>query len=290
MANNLIEFAKKFIGTPYIFGGTTPNGFDCSGFVQYVYKNALGINISRTTKTQIKDGKEVGRNELQPGDLVFPTPDHVTLYIGNNQVIHAPKPGDHVKIANLWAFWRARRILNNSNNNQCQIKSVFVSDFYHRKYPDLQNAFHGNSNQLFQHFMTYGIKEGRCASPAFDVSYYLNSNLDLKNAFGTNKESAYNHFLTYGVNEDRDLSPIFHLGYYKKINGDVVQAFGNNTDAIMNHFLVYGMNEGRTSSPNFNLNTYKSKYEDLRNAFGNNNKEYYLHYLIYGINEGRNAV
>jgi len=288
MATILVNFAKQYIGVPYVFGGTTPNGFDCSGFVQYVYKNALGINISRTTSTQINDGREVGRNELQPGDLVFTNKGHVTLYIGNNQVIHAPQPGDKVKISNLWAFWRARRILSgNSGGND--IKSVFNADFYSRKYEDLKKAFGTNSSKLYNHFLTYGIKEGRSASQAFDVSYYLNAHGDLKNAFGSDTKAAYNHFLTYGYREDRDLSPVFHLKYYKDNNQDVVQAFGNNTDAIMNHFLTYGMNEGRLSSPHFNINAYKSRYEDLRNAFGNNNREYYTHFCIYGRNEGRQA-
>ena len=107
---DIVNYARKFLGVPYIFGGTTPNGFDCSGLVQYVYKH-FGINISRTTKTQINDGREVKRNELQLGDLVFPTNDHVTLFIGNNQVIHAPQPGEVVKISKIWSFWRARRIL-----------------------------------------------------------------------------------------------------------------------------------------------------------------------------------
>ena len=286
MSDTLINFSKKFLGVPYVFGGTTPNGFDCSGFVQYVYKNALGITISRTTKTQINDGREVGRNELQPGDLVFPNAGHVTLYIGNNKVIHAPQPGDVVKISNLWAFWRARRIRDLGPN----FKSVFNSEFYSRKYDDLKNAFGTNYSKLYEHFMTYGIKEGWSASEAFDVSYYLENNGDLKNAFGSDKFAAYNHFLTFGWHEDRDLSPVFHLGYYKNNNPDVVNAFGrDNADTIMNHFLTYGMKEGRLSSPNFNLNNYKSRYGDLRAAFGDNNKEYYIHYWVYGSNEGRDA-
>ena len=107
---DIVNYAKQFLGVRYVFGGTSPNGFDCSGLVQYVY-NHFGINISRTTKTQINDGKEVGRTNLQLGDLVFPDSGHVTLYIGNNQVIHAPQEGEVVKISNIWKFWRARRIL-----------------------------------------------------------------------------------------------------------------------------------------------------------------------------------
>ena len=108
--SDIVNYAKKFINVPYKFGGSNPSGFDCSGLVQYVYNN-FGIHISRTTKTQINDGKEVGRNQLQLGDLVFPSNNHVTIYIGNGQVLHAPQPGESVKISKLWAFWRARRIL-----------------------------------------------------------------------------------------------------------------------------------------------------------------------------------
>ena len=108
--SDIVQYAKQFLGVPYVLGGTTPKGFDCSGLVQYVYRH-FGINISRITKTQINDGREVGRNELQLGDLVFPSSGHVTLYIGNGQILHAPQPGERVKISPIWAFWRARRIL-----------------------------------------------------------------------------------------------------------------------------------------------------------------------------------
>ena len=109
----LISYAKQFIGVRYVWGGTSPNGFDCSGLVQYVYKH-FGINLSRTTKTQINEGRSVGRNELQLGDLVFPSSGHVTLYVGDGKVLHAPQPGECVKISNLWSFWQARRILNDN--------------------------------------------------------------------------------------------------------------------------------------------------------------------------------
>ena len=112
----LISYAKQFIGVPYVWGGTSPNGFDCSGLVQYVY-NHFGIRLSRTTKTQINEGRPVGRNQLQLGDLVFPSSGHVTLYVGDGKILHAPQPGERVRIQNLWNFWQARRILNDESNN-----------------------------------------------------------------------------------------------------------------------------------------------------------------------------
>ena len=114
--SDIISYAKQFIGVPYKWGGSTPSGFDCSGLVQYVYKH-FGIGISRTTSTQINEGRAVGRNELQLGDLVFPSTGHVTLYVGNNQVLHAPEPGKRVTISKLWKFWQARRILNDESPN-----------------------------------------------------------------------------------------------------------------------------------------------------------------------------
>ena len=71
--NDVVAYSYKFLGIPYLWGGTTPDGFDCSGFVQYVYAHA-GVKIGRTTYEQIKDGNEVSRDKLQPGDLIFLEP------------------------------------------------------------------------------------------------------------------------------------------------------------------------------------------------------------------------
>jgi cell wall-associated NlpC family hydrolase len=97
--------AAKYLGIPYVWGGTTTSGFDCSGFVQYVYKQ-LGIDISRTTYTQVNEGVEVSRDDLQPGDLVFfgaseGTVHHVGIYVGNNTMIHAPRTGTVIQYQSL---------------------------------------------------------------------------------------------------------------------------------------------------------------------------------------------
>lgn len=99
--NEVRDIACSYLGTPYVYGGTTPRGFDCSGFVQYVYKQ-YGISISRTTYTQINCGTRVSTAELQVGDLVFFSGlRHVGMYIGEGQYIHAPQTGDVVKIDNI---------------------------------------------------------------------------------------------------------------------------------------------------------------------------------------------
>ncbi|MDU2197815.1 MAG: C40 family peptidase, partial [Peptostreptococcaceae bacterium] len=77
--------------------------FDCSGLTYYVFKNAVGISLPRTSTEQSKTGTTVSKSNLQPGDLIFSSTNgtgnvsHVGIYIGNNEMIHAPKPGDVVK-------------------------------------------------------------------------------------------------------------------------------------------------------------------------------------------------
>ncbi|MBD7910261.1 NlpC/P60 family protein [Clostridium cibarium] len=107
----VINEAMKHLGKPYVYNTTGPDTFDCSGFTSYVYRHALGIEIGRDTYAQVNSGREVSQSELKPGDLVFPKKDHVGIYIGNGKMIHAPHPGDVVKIANVYAFWKARRII-----------------------------------------------------------------------------------------------------------------------------------------------------------------------------------
>ena len=110
--NAIVSYAYNFIGTPYVYGATGPDAFDCSGFTSYVYANAAGINITRTTYSQMGVGTPVSYDQLQPGDLVFTYGgDHVGIYVGGGQYIHAPQPGDRVKVGNITSFYCARRVL-----------------------------------------------------------------------------------------------------------------------------------------------------------------------------------
>ena len=119
-ASAIISTGKQYIGVKYLYGGTTPSGFDCSGFVQYVFAKH-GVNLPRVSRDQYKLGTSVSFNNLQPGDLVFfslaknGVVDHEGIYVGNGQFINAAS-SKGVTIYTLGTYWKsayvgAKRVL-----------------------------------------------------------------------------------------------------------------------------------------------------------------------------------
>ena len=120
--DRIVYKAKEYLGVPYVYGGTSPSGFDCSGFVYYVFRQC-GYTITRTATTQNRDGYQVSRSELRPGDIIIfynsakTAIGHSAIYIGNGQFIHASSSGGKVMITNLSStyydthFYSARRIV-----------------------------------------------------------------------------------------------------------------------------------------------------------------------------------
>ena len=103
---DLVEYAKQFLGNPYVWGGTSlTKGADCSGFVLSVYKK-YGITLSHSSRAQANEGTKISASELLPGDLVFYTRggviNHVAMYIGNGQVIHASSPSTGIRISSMY--------------------------------------------------------------------------------------------------------------------------------------------------------------------------------------------
>ena len=120
--NKVISVAKAQIGKPYVWGATGPDSFDCSGLTYYAYKNGADITLPRNSKSQATAGKYVAKSDLQPGDLVFFNTggsgiSHVGIYIGNNEMVHAPSSGKNVQIVKItYSYWvnsyvTARRII-----------------------------------------------------------------------------------------------------------------------------------------------------------------------------------
>ena len=107
----------RYLGVPYVWGGASPRGFDCSGLVMYAFAQ-IGVSVPHSSYAQYGMGTPVSMSQLQPGDLVFfAGASHVGIYIGGGQFIHAPHTGDVVKISSLSEGWYtstyvgARRIL-----------------------------------------------------------------------------------------------------------------------------------------------------------------------------------
>lgn len=109
--STIVSTAKKYLGVPYAYGGASPSGFDCSGYVYYVL-NSVGISVPRTLTSMYNKGTAVGKSELQPGDIVFFKNtykvgiSHVGIYVGDGQFIHSPSSGKVVSYANLnTTYW-----------------------------------------------------------------------------------------------------------------------------------------------------------------------------------------
>jgi cell wall-associated NlpC family hydrolase len=112
--HEVVKFASTQLGKPYVFGsGPDTSSFDCSDLIQWAYKQ-IGVDISRTTFTQIKEGRDVKGQKLQPGDLFFSSPGHVMMYVGKGKLISAPRTGEVVQYKNVSDYgtpYAVRRIL-----------------------------------------------------------------------------------------------------------------------------------------------------------------------------------
>ncbi|MBH3437719.1 MULTISPECIES: C40 family peptidase [Pseudomonas] len=115
-STKVVNRAIDVLGTPYRWGGTTPkHGFDCSGLVNYVYRDVQNLELPRTSQELARmDGMKVGKKDLKPGDLIFfkihgRNVDHVAIYMGHDRFIHAPRRGESVRIDHLSRpYWKTR--------------------------------------------------------------------------------------------------------------------------------------------------------------------------------------
>lgn len=186
--------------------------------------------------------------------------------------------------------------------------AVFDAAYYANRYPDLKTAFGNDDSALLQHFIQYGMAEGRQGSSQFDVYSYKNLYPDLRAAFGNNLKSYYMHYISSGKSEGRkatgvntlqkpittyngiDYSAVYDYNYYLKKHSDLAKIYTNDDIGLLAHFVNCGMSEGRQAKDSFDVSSYRNQYQDLRIAFGNNLKSYYMHYISNGKAEGRKAT
>lgn len=207
--------------------------------------------------------------------------------------------------------------LKNKDNDQVvKHRGVFDAEYYLANNPDVLAAFGRDALAALNHFLKYGIAEGRLGNATFDLESYYNANQDLRIAFNTNLTKYYTHYVDYGQKEGRtyagvatlqnyrtsidgtDYAAAYDGAYYHANHSDLDAAFTKTVSgytlfddtALLRHFLNYGMKEGRASSENFEVLSYYNANQDLRAAFGTNLKSYYIHYVKYGEKEGRAAT
>ena len=195
--------------------------------------------------------------------------------------------------------------------------SVFDANYYLSNNPDVAKATAGNSDLALDHFINYGMSEGRRGSATFDVQSYFNEYPDLRAAFGFDLVKYYEHFVTAGKAEGRhgtgcskiegyattingvDYSSVYDPSFYLSNNEDIRSAFSKRSPAgvvmiddaaVLRHFVSCGMAEGRRGSKSFDVLSYYNRYPDLRRAFGANLTALYSHYLSSGRAEGRIAT
>lgn len=118
LIGKLLLQSVSLIGIPYKWGGNSPaTGLDCSGFIHYIYKKTLGLNLPRTAAQMAELGKNVPLNQLQPGDLLFFNTlggehiSHIGMYLGNNQFIQSPHTGDRIKITTFNAYYHSKFVV-----------------------------------------------------------------------------------------------------------------------------------------------------------------------------------
>lgn len=177
--------------------------------------------------------------------------------------------------------------MRQASDNFDVVNDLFDAEVYAKMNPDLTATFGYNETRLKDHWLRYGIAEGRVASLVFDSKYYLEINGDLKNAFGNNYIAAYNHFVQCGFQEQRQASSVFSIKYYCENNADVKNTYGQNRLRALNHFGLVGQKEIRATCRNFNVAAYQNKNRDLYQAYGNQYQMYYIHYAQYGRHENR---
>ena len=186
--------------------------------------------------------------------------------------------------------------------------AVYDYSYYISKNPDVYHAYGDDDAAVLQHFVQWGMKEGRQAKSTFDVRSYRLQYADLRRAYGNDLKNYYVHYINWGAREGRrgtgcntlqngltlwngvDYSAVYDYSYYISKNPDVYRAYGDDDAAVLQHFVQYGMNEGRQAKVDFSVQNYRTRYQDLQKTYGSDWKAYYLHYINYGVREGRRGA
>ncbi len=207
--------------------------------------------------------------------------------------------------------------VSDTEYNGVDYKDVYNLEYYSTNNPDVAAALNGDAQAMLQHFVEWGMAEGRQASAEYNLEAYRANNPDVAAAYGTDNKSCYMHYILCGKAEGRiavssgnagndstgtgsvggenvyngvDYSLVYDGEFYAQANPDVAAAFDGNSALMLQHFVECGMREGRQASAGFDLNVYRANNGDVAAAFGSDNASYYMHYINCGNAEGRVAA
>lgn len=184
---------------------------------------------------------------------------------------------------------------------------VYDYDYYVEKNSDVKQAYKENPEKVLEHFVLFGMREGRRANEQFEAKSYRNKYSDLRMSFRNDLPKYYLHYIDYGKREGRvakgitslqntvtkyrgkDYSAVYSFDYYMDRYSDMKKNYEFDDVGALEHFVEFGMREGRRGSKEFDLAAYKNNYPDLRKAFNDDKVSYYLHYIDFGKREGRKA-
>lgn len=164
---------------------------------------------------------------------------------------------------------------------------LFNQEWYLRHNPDVAEAFAEGLLDPLEHFLQYGMSEGRSPGPLLDIPYYLRHNPDVAAAVASGATTAYHHFLNFGMFEGRAPIALFDAAFYLTHNPDVAQVVRAGDFTPIQHFIAYGQYEGRIVTSVLDLGAYMDANPDVYRAVQNGDMSAMEHLMLYGIHEKR---
>lgn len=312
-------------GTADIVGGVTGyNGVDYSPVYDFNYyinqnpdvKSAFGNDDTAALRHFVEYGMAEGRQALEDFNVITYRNRYadVRSVYGNDLRAYYVHYMNYGRQEGRSGSGTSDVTSTITSYNGVDYSLVYDYNFYTAQNPDVKAVYGDDDAATLQHFVNYGMAEGRQAREDFNVFVYKNRYQDVAAVFGDDLKGCYLHYMQHGRAEGRtgdgelvdvpsngansagtvydgvDYSSVYNFDYYLNANADVAEAFGNDAAAVLKQFVDHGMAEGRQGSVEFNVYTYMSKYGDLQSAYGSDLMSYYMHYVQYGKNEGRTGT
>ncbi|NLL79572.1 MAG: hypothetical protein GX234_07260 [Clostridiales bacterium] len=171
-----------------------------------------------------------------------------------------------------------------------EVKDLFDAEYYRKANPDLAKLYGNNADELYAHFMRYGIYEGRDCTPLFDVDIYKQTYPELVEKYGNDNPKYYEQYLSQGIAEGRESGGLFDAVAYANAYPDLKAVYGNDINGLYQHFLEHGIYEGRLEGLNFNYWCYGALNPELGKAYEDKPQYLYLQYIREGLEQGKEGA